>query len=58
MEIRAVVAEVVGRFDFGFGGEGTGRGERVLRDMRDEFTAGAGRLELVFWERGSKGERG
>ncbi len=50
MEIRAVTAAVLARFDLGFA-EGTGRGVAVVRDMGDQFTAAPGRLELVFTER-------
>lgn len=50
MEIRAVTAALLGRFDLGFA-PGTGRGEEVERDMGDQFTATPGRLELVFTER-------
>lgn len=49
MEVRAVAASLLRRFDFGFK-EGS-RGEEVLRDMGDVFTAAPGRLELVFRER-------
>lgn len=56
LEIRAVAVRVLGMFDFELA-EGMGRGEGVVGGMRDEFTMGVGRLELVFWGRG-EGERG
>lgn len=50
MEVRAVAASLLSRFDVAFA-PGSGRGEAVLRDMGDQFTATPGRLELVFTER-------
>ena len=45
-EISYLVALIVSKYEVGFapGEDGT----RVWRDMRDEFTAVPGRLELVF----------
>ena len=51
-----MAVRVLGMFDFELA-EGMGRGEGVVGGMRDEFTMGVGRLELVFWGRG-EGERG
>lgn len=55
MELRAVTAALLGRFDLDFA-PGTGRGERVEGDVGDRFTAAVGRLELVFTERVGKRE--
>ena len=45
-EISYLVASIVSKYEVGFapGEDGT----RVWMDMRDEFTAVPGRLELVF----------
>ena len=45
-ELRLVIALLVARYDIAFapGEDGT----RVWRDMKDQFTAAPGKLELVF----------
>lgn len=49
MELRFVVALLVQEYDIGFApGED---GIRVWREMKDQFTAGPGRLELVVKRR-------
>lgn len=57
MEIRAVAAALLGRYDFAFA-PGMGRGERVVGEMKDRFTATPGGLELVFTERDGVGRGG
>ena len=55
MEIRAVTAALLSRFDMRFANEegrkGEGKGE-VEVELGDQFTMTVGRLELVFTERG------
>ncbi len=54
MEIRAVTASLLSRFDLAFA-EGMGRGEGVEGEMKDQFTMAVGKVDLVFEERDGKG---
>ncbi|KAK0744971.1 cytochrome P450 [Apiosordaria backusii] len=49
-EMRFVIALLVKRFEVGFWGHE--RGERLVGELRDQFTASPGRLELKFRVRG------
>lgn len=59
MEIRAVTAALLGRFDLRFADEerrrGVGKELDVEVELGDQFTMTVGRLELIFTERGGKG---
>lgn len=48
-EMRFVVALLVKKFEIGF--SGSDRGETLFSDLRDQFTAAPGRLELKFSSR-------
>lgn len=49
-EMRLVVALLVTKFEVGFG-EGADRGKQLFADMKDQFTAAPGRLDLRFTAR-------
>ncbi|OTA58321.1 cytochrome P450 [Hypoxylon sp. EC38] len=49
-EMRFVIALLVRKFKVGFWGED--RGEKLFADLRDQFTAAPGRLDLRFQVRG------
>lgn len=46
MEMRVVIASLVKQFKIGF--SDTDPGEKVLSDLRDQFTAAPGKLQLKF----------
>ncbi|RYP42639.1 hypothetical protein DL767_000008 [Monosporascus sp. MG133] len=45
-EMRFVIALLIKRFEVGFGGDN--KGEKLFADLRDQFTAAPGRLDLQF----------
>lgn len=59
MEIRAVTAALLSRFDMRFANEERrsdvrkGEGEELEVELGDQFTMTVGKLELVFTERGA-----
>lgn len=50
-EMRLIVALLVTKFQVEFG-DGADRGKQLFADMKDQFTAAPGRLDLQFTARG------